>query len=141
VELILSSDGGAKDRVGSFGALIASQLDGQNSPNAILVEVGGIAYGDTPDHSERRATASSRFSTCSTTLHFSWTFGPCAASASSSTTSDSAIHSPAKPITKRNMMADFDLDMQIQDTLTRLDIRTSDEHIPNKGTLSPGTFA
>jgi endonuclease/exonuclease/phosphatase family metal-dependent hydrolase len=39
VELIISSDGGAKDRQGSYGALLASQQDAHNSSDAILVEV------------------------------------------------------------------------------------------------------
>jgi hypothetical protein len=37
VELILSLHGGAKDCLGTFGALLASQTDNHNSSDAILV--------------------------------------------------------------------------------------------------------
>jgi hypothetical protein len=47
-QLILSSDGWAKDRRGSFGAVMASQPDRWSPTGAILMEIGGIAFGDTP---------------------------------------------------------------------------------------------
>eukprot|EP00980_Cylindrotheca_fusiformis_P014528 scaffold3908_cov99-Cylindrotheca_fusiformis.AAC.1 len=44
-ELILGSDGGARDPIGSFGAAIATPSPTATTTGAILVEMGGIAFG------------------------------------------------------------------------------------------------
>ena len=48
VELLLGSDGGAKATVGSFGAVIASQVSEHGTLDHIILEIGGYAYGLAP---------------------------------------------------------------------------------------------
>jgi hypothetical protein len=134
IELILGSDGGAKDRLGSFGALIASQMIPGISDDAILVETGGIAFGDTP----RSFRAESYGQLASLRLLFHLTcfydvrplcsFRFLLDNQGRLTRTRRFIQHPT-PEPRTFLNADFDLDMQIKATLNHLQIRTKDEHI------------
>jgi endonuclease/exonuclease/phosphatase family metal-dependent hydrolase len=134
IELILSSDGGAKDRLGSFGALIASQKDEHHSTNTILVEVGGIACGDTPR--SFRAESYGQLASLRLLYHLTVFFDVTARcrfrflldNLGRLTRTRRFLRHP-RPPPRTFLTADFDLDMQITDTLNHLDIRTRDEHI------------
>jgi hypothetical protein len=134
VELILSSDGGAKDSMGSFGALLASQSDDQDSLDVILVEVGGIACGDTPR--SFRAESYGQLAGLRLLYHLTIFLGVPALcrfrflldNLGRLTRTRRLLLHP-RPSPRTFLSADFDLDMQIHDTLSQLNIRTRDEHI------------
>jgi hypothetical protein len=134
VELILSSDGGAKDRIGSYGALIASQQDEHHSTDAILLEVGGVACGDTPR--SFRAESYGQLAVLRLLYHLTLYYEIQALcrfrflldNLGRLTRTRRFLRQP-RPSPRTFLSADFDLDMQISETLTKLNIRTRDEHI------------
>jgi hypothetical protein len=134
VELILRSDGGTKDRRGSFGALIASQAGPHNTLDRILNEIGGIAYGDTPR--SFRAESYGQLAIVPLLFHFTCHFHirircRCRFLLDISgrlRRTRTIIHQP-HPTPRRYLISDFDIDMQLQDTLPKLRLCTADEHI------------
>jgi hypothetical protein len=134
VELILGSDGGAKDRRGSFGALIASQTSPHNTEDKFLVEIGGIAYGDTPR--SFRAESYGQLALVRLLYHFTCHFHitiHCRCRFLLDNTgrlrrTRTIIQQP-KPTPRRYLISDFDIDMQLRATLLKLQLRTVDEHI------------
>ena len=134
VELILSSDGGAKDRLGSYGALIASQESPLGQADKILVEVGGIAFGDTPR--SFRAESYGQLAILRLLLHLSL-YLRCPIQCkcrflldnSGRLTRTRHILRHPQPSPRRCLLSEFDLDLQIRDTVGAMQLRTSDEHI------------
>jgi hypothetical protein len=134
VELILGSDGGAKDRRGSFGALIASQEGPHNTRDQILVELGGIAYGDTPR--SFRAESYGQLAVVRLLFHFTRHFHirircRCRFLLDNSgrlLRTRTIINHP-QPTPRRYLISDFDIDMELRDTLHQLRLRSVDEHI------------
>jgi hypothetical protein len=132
--LILSSDGGAKDRRGSFGALIASQADHRAPDGAILIEIGGIAFGDTPR--SFRAESYGQLAVLRLLLHITiyYQVRPLCRflfllDNQGRLTRTRRFTDHPTPSPRTYLSAEFDIDMQIRDTLIQLNIRTSDEHI------------
>jgi hypothetical protein len=144
-QLILSSDGGARDRCGSFGAVIASQSDHVAPNGAILMEVGGVAFGDTPR--SFRAESYGQLAALRLLLHLTiyYRVRPLCRvlflldNQGRLTRTRRFVQQP-KPMPRIFLSADFDIDMQIRDTLTELRIRTSDEHIHSHQADDPTTL-
>jgi hypothetical protein len=134
IELILSSDGGAKDRMGSYGALLATQGDTHGSTDQILVEVGGIAFGDTPR--SFRAESYGQLAILRLLFHLTL-YLRCPIQCkcrflmdnSGRLTRTRRILQHPHPSPRRCLLSEFDLDLQIRDTILAMNLKTRDEHI------------
>jgi hypothetical protein len=134
IELILGSDGGAKDRLGSFGALLASQEGPHGTTDAILAEIGGAACGDTPR--SFRAESYGQLAIVRLLFHISRHYGITIRCRCRFLLDNSGrlkrtrtILQQPQPPPRRYLLSDFDVDMQIRATIQHLGLTTTDEHI------------
>jgi hypothetical protein len=134
VELLLGSDGGAKTPVGSFGALIASQASASGTLDRIILEIGGYAYGLAP--SSFRAESYGQLAVLRLLLQVQRYFQiPITCKLRLLLDNSGRISRTEKLIRvpklapRQCLLSDFDLDLQIRDTLHQLRITPRSEHI------------
>ena len=134
IELILGSDGGARDPVGSFGAVMASQQSAHGTQDRIILEIGGYAYGLTP--SSFRAESYGQLAILRLLFHIKTYFKiPLHCEFRFLLDNSGRISRTATLLRNPNLaprrclISDFDLDMQILDTLQQLGITPKAEHV------------